>query len=60
MQHCMKDQSSAWRNTNQKCALIPVSLNLSGAGKTITKSPGIQLDRCTVCYVDVVQMYDLS
>lgn len=56
----MKDQSSAWRNTNQKCALIPVSLNLSGAGKTITKSPGIQLDRCTVCYVDVVQMYDLS
>lgn len=57
----MKDQISAWRNTNQKCALIPVSLDLSGAGNnTIIKSPGIQLDRCTVCYVDAVQMYDLS
>lgn len=57
----MKDQSSAWRNTNQKYALIPVSLDLSGAGNnTIIQSPGIQLDRCTACYVDVVQMYDLS
>lgn len=45
-----------------KCsASVPVSLGISRLGNNlIVRSPGIQLDRWTVCYADILQMCELS
>lgn len=61
VQHCVRDPSSASRNANQKRASIAVPLDLPGRGNNaIIKAPAILPGSCTGCYVNAVQMDDLS